>query len=267
MGKFNTHNTLIISTIMTKVKMLFVLFTSGVFLLIGCQTQSSDRLNVATAANMQFAMKELTTAFARETGIECEAILGSSGKLTAQIKAGAPYHVFVSADMAYPQALTSQGFSSNSPQVYAYGKLVIWTQKNFELNHLSGLNPGHVALANPQTAPYGRAAEEALKAMNLYEAWKDKLVFGESISQVNQFVSSGAADIGFTSKSVVLAPVLTNKGNWIEVDSSLYKPIEQGVVLLKSSPEKERQAREFLEFLFSPAAKEILDKFGYTAAG
>ena len=237
-----------------------------ILLLSACTSKPSEKLSIATAANMQFAMEALTTAFSAETGILCETIISSSGKITAQVKAGAPYSVFVSADMKYPMALYKEGLTVEQPLAYAKGTIVLWTMHsdiNPSLDDLTKPNVKHIAMANPKIAPYGAAAMEALQQKGLAESLATKFVFGESIAQTNQFILSQAADIGFTAKSVVLSPRINQKGQWTEIDTSLYTPIIQGIALLKNVPESIDQAQQFKEFLISPKGKEILSTFGY----
>ncbi|MDP4285283.1 MAG: molybdate ABC transporter substrate-binding protein [Bacteroidota bacterium] len=235
--------------------------------LVSCHQKQNKKLNIAVAANMQFAMKELSESFTDQTGIPCNLIIGSSGKLTAQIKAGAPFDVFVSADMKYPDGLFKSGYTTNQPTIYAYGKLVMWSMINGMKPSIDLLkSPGvtHIALANPKTAPYGMAAIEVLRHYGIYENVKDKLVYGESISQTNQFITSKSAEVGFTAKSVVLSPELKGKGSWIDMDEADYAPIAQGVVVLKDNNAKQANAEKFYNFLFSDPAKDILKNFGYS---
>ncbi len=246
----------------------FLLLTIFFLLLFtSCEQKENNKLTIAIAANMQYAMKDLTKAFSNETGIECESISSSSGKLTAQIKEGAPYDIFVSADMKFPNELYQSGFSTGKPKVYAYGKLVIWTmntQLNPNFDSLEKKHINHIAMANPKTAPYGIAAEEALKNKGLFDKIQSKLVFGESVAQTNQFIVSYAAEIGFTAKSVVLSVNMKGKGNWKEVDDNLYSPLAQGVVVLNNRDTNLKNAQRFQNFLFSEKGKEILNKFGYS---
>ena len=230
---------------------------------IGLHAQA---LRVAVAANAQFVMEEIRTAFQKKTGITVESIVNSSGKLTTQIQQGAPYDVFLSADMAYPTTLHEQGLTTASPVVYAYGSLVLWTLGEFPLStDLKGLlneNIRHVAIANPSTAPYGEAAVSLLKYTKLLEKVQPKVVYGESIAQVNQYVLTGSAEVGFTAKSVVLDPSLKGKGHWIDLPAKGYSPIAQGVVILKRTSQL-KAAEQFTTFLGSPAARRILQQFGY----
>ena len=244
-------------------------FLLTLLLFSACQkTQHSDALLIATAANMQFAMKEIVKSFTAQSGTPCEIIISSSGKLTAQIKEGAPFDIFVSANMKYPTDLYQDSFTTNAPQIYAYGQLVLWTvddDLNPSVDSLALASIDHIALANPKNAPYGMAAIEVLEKHNLYEALKEKLVFGESIAQTNQFIISKAAEIGFTAKSVVLSPEMQGNGYFTAIDPSWHQAIAQGIVLLKTS-DKQEQAQQFYNYLFSDAGQAILEQYGYSTA-
>ncbi|MBE0650749.1 MAG: molybdate ABC transporter substrate-binding protein [Bacteroidales bacterium] len=238
----------------------------SLLVVIASATNPIPKITIAVAANMQFAMRALTQTFAKETGIECDLIISSSGKLTAQIKAGAPYDVFVSADMKYPDNLYKAGFALEEPKIYAYGKLVLWSINDSIKPSLAILKTDaikHIACANPKTAPYGVAAIQALKHFGVYNLVENKLVYGESISQTNQFIISESAELGFTAKSVVLSPDFKGSGNWIEIDPNSYSPIAQGVIVIKRNKPEESKALKFYNFLFSPEAKKILENFGY----
>jgi len=238
------------------------------FLLVLPLAAFADEITVAAAANVQFTLEDLKAEFTKETGIDVKTVIGSSGKLTSQIENDAPFDVFMSADMKYPDTLYKEGFSLRSPKVYVYGVLVLWTMKDLDLSKgidvLKGTGIRKIALADPQAAPYGREAVNTLKFYKLYEPLQKQLVLGESIAQVNQFITTGAADIGFTAQSVVLSPNMKDKGKWIEVDPASYKPIAQGVIVLKYAEQNHsKEAREFYDFLFSAPAQEILKKYGY----
>ena len=248
---------------MRNITLFILLLVSS--LSFSCQRDDTASLNIATAANMQFAMQAITTAFTMETGIKCNMIVSSSGKLTAQIREGAPFDVLVSANMKYPQALHEDSLSWTEPKVYAYGKLVLWSMAASIMPDIESLGSDSlkfVAVANPQNAPYGQAAMKVLENLGHLPDIESKLVYGESIAQTNQFITSGAAELGFTAKSVVLSNQMGGQGSWLEVDASLYDPIAQGVVLLKNS-EQVDQARQFYNFLFSERAQSILVNFGY----
>jgi molybdate transport system substrate-binding protein len=214
-------------------------------------------------------MSELRTEFTHETGIDLSVIIGSSGQLTAQIKEGAPYDIFISADMKYPLSLFKRNIAVDSPKVYAEGSLVLWTMvkgimPDKQLTVLLTKKVHKIALANPRTAPYGIATVEALKKFGIYDKVENKLVYGESIAPTNHFIYTKAAEIGFTAKSVVLSPTMKDQGRWIEIDPGSYKPIEQGCVILNYGYKNHKNnAVKFYNFLFSDKAGNILKKYGY----
>ncbi len=236
-------------------------------LVSGCGDRPGGRkLTIATAANMQFAMVELSEAFTEESDIPCELVVSSSGKLTAQIREGAPFDLLISADMRYPEELHRAGLTATPPEIYGYGKLVLWTFQDYPeltIQTLRQEDVRHVALANPATAHYGRAAVEVLKHYGLYEPLEDKYVFGESIAQTNQFIISRAADIGFTALSVVRASGISDTGHWRELDPGTYQPIAQGVVVIEKHNGSLENALAFRDFLFSETGRGILTKYGY----
>jgi molybdate transport system substrate-binding protein len=194
--------------------------------------------------------------------------LGSSGKITSQVKGGAPFDVFISADTEYPEALYKDGLAVTKAKVYAYGVLVLWTKKDLDLSKglplLTDAKVQKIAIANPRLAPYGREAIHAMEHFKLHAAVEHKLVYGESITQTTQFVDSGAADIGFIAKSIVIAPEMSGKGKWVEVPKDSYEPIAQAVVVLKHGVETQSEsANKFVDFLFTPKARAIFEKYGY----
>lgn len=240
-----------------------------ILLCLGCNSNSKqvNSITIATAANMQFAMEALTQQFTSQTGIDCHLVVSSSGKLTAQIKEGAPFDIFVAANMKYPAEVYKSNLAQQSPRIYAYGKLVLWTMRSdlqAELNSLSTASVKRIAVANPKTAPYGQAAIEVLQYYDLFESVQTKMVYGESIAQTNQFITTQSADIGFTAMSVVLSTQIKGQGSWSELSASSYSPIEQGVVLLKNKPATSMLAQQFYNYLFSEDAKEILQSYGYS---
>jgi len=228
----------------------------------------ADEITVAAAANVQFTLEDLKAEFTKETGIGVKAVIGSSGKLTSQVENGAPFDVFLSADMKYPAKIYKDGFSLEAPKVYAYGVLILWTMKDMDLSKgitvLGDPSIQKIAIANPELAPYGREAVNSLKFYKLYDKLQKELVLGESISQANQFITTGAADIGFTAKSIVLAPNMKGKGKWVDIDPQSYKPIAQGVIVLKYGQQNHlKDAEAFYNFIFSAPAQEIFKKYGY----
>lgn len=237
-------------------------------LFISFITAQAQKLRIAVAANAQFVSNKLADEFKKQTGVDAELIVSSSGKLTTQIEQGAPFDVFLSADMKYPQELTDKDLTLDQPRIYAYGQLVLWVlDKNLKIAKLADLlMPGYqkIAVANPALAPYGEAAMQALTKLGLADRLRTKIVLGESIAQVNQYLLTGVTDAAFTAKSVVLDPAQRNKGKWITVDEKLYNPIAQGVVILKSANGKNLEdAKKFYTFLFSPKARKTLKAYGY----
>jgi molybdate transport system substrate-binding protein len=230
--------------------------------------QQQPKVSVAVAANVQFAMQQLKTQFEKESGIEVDVSIGSSGKFTTQIEQGAPFDVFVSADVSYPTTLYKEGLA-DTPKVYANGLLVLWTARTdlkpaTDCKLLLTDDVKKIAIANPKTAPYGVAAVEVLKYYNLYDQVQPKLVYGESIAQTNQYITTQSADIGFTAKSVVLADEMKGKGSWVDVDPKAYGPIAQAAVVLKHGSDTNADAaQKFYNFLYSAEAKSILKHYGY----
>ncbi|MBE7175834.1 MAG: molybdate ABC transporter substrate-binding protein [Mucilaginibacter polytrichastri] len=234
--------------------LLFLTYSAIVF---------AQKLRIAVAANAQFVAKELETSFRKESGLEAEMVIGSSGKFTAQIKAGAPFDVFLSADTQYPDALYKSGLTLRKPKIYAYGKLVLWSEKkHMSLDKLASGLRGKIALGNPKTAPYGVAAISALKKSGVYSKISGRIVYGESIAQVTQYMLAGAVSEAFTAKSVVLEPALKSKGFWTEIDPALYAPIAQSAVVLKTTKNREA-AEKFHAFLYSEKGRALFRKYGY----
>lgn len=238
------------------------------FSLFFIQSVFAQTITVAVATNVSYAIQDLKKEFSKlYPHIKVHIVLGSSGKLTAQISHGAPYHVFMSADMKYPQSLYKNGFTLTQPQVYAKGSLVYLSKnkQNFS-NTINLVKDSHIkkiAIANPKTAPYGKATLQALKNSNVYIDVKDKLIYGESAAQTLSYTMR-ATDLGFVAKSSLYTPhMLKYKENihWKEVNPQFYTPIKQGIVLLKHTQDN---AKYFYDFILSDKAQKILLKFGYT---
>ncbi len=228
-----------------------------------------SQLNIAAASDLKFALTDLATAYEKQSGVKLSLTFGSSGNFFAQIQNGAPFDIFFSADSDYPRKLNEAGLVlPNSADSYAVGKLVIWSPANSKLTpEKSGwqslLDPAvqKIAIANPDHAPYGRAAAEALKNCGLYEKIKSKLVFGENISQAGQFVQSGNAEIGILAESLIHSPSFTSGHAW-QIPQNQYTPLLQSFVVLKTSANKSA-ALAFLAYVKSPAAQTILEKYGF----
>ena len=239
-----------------------ILIGLSLTLITSCSNEST--LNIAASANMQFVMSEIVAEFEKDNDIKVELIVTSSGKLTSQIEQGAPFDVFVAANTKYPSYLDSLGLTTSTPKVYAHGKLGLWTLKEFSptLALLTTDTIQKIAIANPKTAPYGKASLDVLKQHGIYEQLQHKLVYGESISQVNQFIKTGSADIGFTAYSIVSHTKMETIGKWTSINLNDHGKILQAAVILKESTNLD-EAKVFYNFLFSERAREILNKYGY----
>ena len=245
---------------MKKIVLLFVLLYTNII---------AGQINVALAANVSYAIDELITQFNQSNpNIKVNITLGSSGKLTAQIKNGAPYDIFMAANMKFPQALYDEKIAITKPVIYAQGALAMLSSK--ELDFSKGINLiedeiiSKIAVANPKTAPYGTAAIEAIKNANLLEKVENKFVYGESISQTVIYATQ-LTDIGFIAKSSLYDKKLSHfkeNKNWISVDSNLYTPIKQGIIITKNAQEN-IEAKAFYDFILSSKAKKIFVNYGY----
>ncbi len=222
-------------------------------------------LKIAAAANMSYALDELKKEFLKtHPNDEIQIITGASGKLSTQIQNGALYDIFISADEKFPRILEKNGFAALEPKIYAKGVLAMISAHKKELSFENLKNVKSIVIANPKTAPYGAAALEALKNSGVYESIKNKIIESGSISEaLSQTLS--AADVGFSALSLLKAPKMSHlkeNENYIKVPSNLYSPINQAMIVLKSS-KNQSLALEFCDFILSDKGKEILVNFGY----
>jgi len=238
-------------------------------LLLAAPLNFAQELTIAAAADLQFAMFDLGARFQKESGIPVKLLYGSSGNFAQQIQNGAPFDMFFSANLDYPKQLETAGLTEPGTfYEYAKGKLVLWVPNESTLDLTAGLrallNPAvhKIAVANPQHAPYGKAAVAALQEEKIYDQVKDKLVLGENISQAASFVTSGAADAGLVALSLALSPNMKDHGRYFEIPGGDYPAIEQASVVLRSS-KNQAAARKFLEFMKTPAAREVLRDYGF----
>jgi len=237
----------------------------GLVLALGCSVSLAEEITVAAASNFRPAMRVLAKRFEADTGHKIRLIFGSTGKQYAQIVNGAPFDAFFAADVARPLKLEQEGLAvAGSRYTYALGKLVLWSsQAGFVDDEGKVLQQGtfqRLALANPALAPYGKAAQETLEALGLWESLSDRLVRGENVGQTFQFISSGNAQLGFVAMSQLKHPKNPVKGSYWEVPGQFYQPIEQQAVLLLDTP----SGREFLEFTRSWDALKIISASGYS---
>ncbi len=243
-------------------KSIFVLSLIGLSL-------NASTINIAVAANVSYAINDLKKEFNKQyPDIKVRVTLGSSGKLTAQITHGAPYEIFMSANMKYPNSLYKNEIASTKPKVYALGSLALLSNKKQDLSQglkvLKDKKYRKIAIANPKTAPYGIASVEALKNLKMYNLIKPKLVFAESISQTVSYTVT-ATDIGIVAKSSLFSPKMKRFKkdiNWKEIDPKLYTATKQGIVILKNAKDK-KEVKAFYDFMLSDKAKTIFKTYGY----
>jgi molybdate transport system substrate-binding protein len=231
-------------------------------------------LRIAAAADLEPVLPPILQQFQQATGIHAEATFQASAVLTTQIQNGAPFDLFLSADTGYPKRLIDAGLAdaagtadSSTPIVYARGTLVLWTRNDSHLTPsldlLRSPDLKRLAVANPERAPYGRAAVAALSSLKLYDTLKPKLVTAENISQTAQFVDSGNADAGLISLTSALTARLSSSGTYFVIPRDLYPPIEQGAVILSKTTQR-AQVHKFLDYLLSAPIQAQLAKSGLT---
>ena len=254
-----------------KLRRMFGTFT--LFLLLVGGLGAAQEITVAAAADLQFAMPDIAAHFQQETGKTVKLIYGSSGNFAQQLQNGAPFDMFFSANLDYAKQLQAAGLTEpDTFYQYATGKIVLWVPNDSKLDLSAGLrvllDPSikKIAIANPEHAPYGKAAVAAMQKNNLYDQVKDKLVLGENISQAASFVASGSADVGIAALSLALSPNMKDKGRYVEVPAADYPAIQQACVIMRSSKNKDT-ARQFLKFIQSPTPKALFQKYGFAVSG
>ena len=249
------------------------IYLIGVFLLCVSRLCAAQEITIAAAADLQFAIQDISARFQKETGKTMKVIYGSSGSFFQQIQNGAPFDMFFSANLDYPKKLEAAGLTEpDSYHEYAKGKIVAWALNDSRINLNSGLkallDPSirKIAIANPLHAPYGQAAVSAMQKEGIYEKVKDKFVLGENISQTASLIVSGAADIGVVALSLASSPNMKDRGRYVEIPSDRYPPIDQAVVILKSSKNK-AVAQQFLAYVQSPTIADLLKQYGFDVNG
>lgn len=251
-------------------KVLFGLL-SWLLLLAWPQKVSAAELKVAAAADLKYALDELSTEFqTTHPGLKVDITYGSSGSFYAQLQNGAPFDLFLSADIAYPRKLAEAGLALGSNVFrYAVGRIVVWVPRASALDvQKLGIQalvvPGvkKIAVANPAHAPYGRAAVAAMKALGVYEQAAPKLVYGENIAQTAQFIQSGAADIGIIALSLALAPPMHGTGRYWQIPVESYPPLEQGGIILRDAKEP-GAAASFRDFVLRQRGRAVLKRYGF----
>ena len=240
------------------------------WLLLEFSAHAGQPPRIAAAASLQFTLPEIVAAFQRKTGMGARVTYGSSGNFARQIAQGAPFELFLSADEQYAVDLVRQGLTIDSSRVYALGRIAMIVPKgsNIDLSpNLSGLRSAidsgslkHFAIANPDHAPYGRAAREALESLDLWQAIQPFLIKGENASQATQFAISGSSEGGIVPYSLAMSPAIAQFSDNMPIPESLHQPIRQHMVLLRGAGEV---AGQFFEFLGEAEAIAIFVKNGY----
>jgi molybdate transport system substrate-binding protein len=233
------------------------------------QSPAPRRVTVAAASDLKFAFDELIAAFeAEHSAVAVTAAYGSSGNFYAMIRNRAPFDIFFSADIEYPQRLAEDGLGIGDVFPYATGRIVLWVtaESGIEVERAkmdSLLDPSvrRIAVANPRHAPYGRAAEEAMKTLKVYDRVRLKLVFGENVTQTMQFVQSGAADIGIVALSLADSPQLRGQGRYWKVPLDAHSKMVQGGLVLKRAADVEA-AMSFREYVLSDSGRALLARYG-----
>ncbi|QWE05115.1 molybdate ABC transporter substrate-binding protein [Polynucleobacter sp. JS-JIR-II-50] len=232
-------------------------------------TAFAQTSTIAVAANMKDAFIEIAAAYKATGKSELRVVYGSSGNFATQIMNGAPFNLFIAADEQFPLELFSNGRTTDEGVVYAIGKLAILTKTSSGIRLLDSKTDiakaiskaNKIAIAKPELAPYGRAAVQYLKAEGLSDLAKDKLVYADNIGAATTYVMSGAADIGFTALSLAKSPEVTKQTSFLLVDTKLYEPIKQRMVLIKGAPQ---ESVDLYRFMQGHQAKSILQRYGYT---
>jgi molybdate transport system substrate-binding protein len=227
-------------------------------------------LTIAAAADLKFALDDLVKQFEEKyPATKVNVTYGSSGNFFAQFQNGAPFDLFFSADIGYPRKLAEKGLGADDVFLYAIGCIVVWAPKDSpvavdKLGIKALLEPSirKIAVANPEHAPYGRAAVAALKALNVYDQVESRLVYGENIAQTAQFVQSGAADVGILALSLAVAPQMRDAGRFWQVPLDAYPRMEQGGIILKSAKNLET-AQAFRDFVLGDHGREVLKHYGF----
>ena len=242
--------------------------------LIGCAPRPAARqqVTIAAAADLQFALDDILGDFRRShPTADLRIVYGSSGNFYTQIRNHAPFDVFLSADVDYPRRLIREGFAApESLFLYGVGRIVVWAPAGSPLDvphlgmsALEAPSVRHIAIANPEHAPYGRAAAAAMKSLGVYDRVSGKLVLGENIAQTLQFVQSGSAEVGIVALSLVLAPAVRDRGRYWEVPLAAYPAIEQGGAILTRARHS-WLALDLRAYLTGPACRDRLKQFGFS---
>jgi len=242
----------------------------GVLVLAGSPACAAT-LRIAAAADLKFALDEIVTEFRLEhPGNDIDVVYGSSGNFHTQIQQGAPYDMYFAADIEYPRELVRSGFAASTVRPYATGRIVLWSAEldasTFTLADLPALDVAKIAIANPAHAPYGKRAQEALRATGVWDRVEPKLVYGENIAQTAQFVQSGNAQIGIIALSLALSPQLATDGKYYLIPDSLHESLEQGFIITKRAAANSL-AEAFAQYMASVNVRNTMRRYGFVLPG
>jgi len=231
----------------------------------------AEKITVAAAADLKFAMDEIVTTFKKSNpDDQVDVVYGSSGNFNTQIQQGAPYDLFFSADIGFPRELAKSGLAGGEVKPYALGRIVLWSASmdasKMTLASLTDPKITRIAIANPKHAPYGKRAEEALRAAGLWEKIESKLVYGENIAQTAQFAQTGNAQVGIIALSLALNAELASKGPYWLIPNNLHQPLEQGYVITKRAVGNPL-AKKFADYMGSKPARTVMAKYGFVLPG
>lgn len=232
---------------------------------------AAEKLTIAAAADLKYCLDQVVAAFRQaHTSADIGVVYGSSGNFKTQIEQGAPFDLYFSADIAYPRELARAGFAASEVQPYATGRLVLWSKVvdagKLTLTDLARPEIRKIAIANPQHAPYGKRAEEALRTSGVWEKVQSKLVYGENIAQAAQFAQTGNADVGIIALSLVMGAQIAGEGSYSLVPDNLHQPLEQGFVITKRAAGN-ALATAFADYMRAPQARAVMVRYGFALPG
>lgn len=252
-------------------KQMYIFLWAVLFTATSVLAQNSDKITIAAAADLKFAMDEIVTEFKKvNPESKVDVVYGSSGKANTQILQGAPFDMFFCADIKYPLDLHKKGFCASDVKTYAWGRIVLWSatldSSKLTMLNLTDASISRIAIANPMHAPYGDRAREALMALGLWDKVEKKLVYGENIVQAAQFVTSGNAQVGILALSIAMNPELSKKGRYLLIPDTLHTPLEQGYIITKRAADN-KLASSFADFMEECLSRTILKKYGFVLPG
>ncbi|MQA37073.1 molybdate ABC transporter substrate-binding protein [Rugamonas aquatica] len=227
----------------------------------------AEKITIAAAADLKFAMDDIVATFKKSNpSDEVSVVYGSSGNFNTQIQQGAPYDLFFSADIGFPRELAKNGAASSEVRPYAIGRIVLWSAtmdaSKMTLASLTDAKITRIAIANPKHAPYGKRAEEALRAAGLWDKVEPKLVYGENIAQTAQYAQSGNAQVGIIALSLALNAELSSKGGYALIPDTLHEPLEQGYIITKRAAGNALATR-FADYMESKPARTLMTRYGF----